>query len=100
MIGEMQSERNKATRALNRKYVASYKSTHGCLLCEEKHPSALDLHHIDPEIKDSALSQMLFNCKDKIDAEIAKCVVLCSNCHRKHHAGVDGYQNLTQKKLM
>lgn len=91
-IGIIQAERNKLTKASNRAYVAAYKESHGCLKCGESHPAALDLHHADPSVKDSAVSQMLYNCKEKIDTEIAKCVVLCSNCHRKHHAGVIGYE--------
>ena len=64
-----------------------------CLLCGyDKCPAALEFHHVDPSIKDSAVSQMLYNSKEKIEIEIAKCVVLCSNCHRKHHAGVEGYE--------
>lgn len=88
----VQAERNKVNRAANRKYVSDYKESHGCLKCGEKHPACLDLHHTDQSIKDSSVSQMLYNCKDKIDVEIAKCVVLCSNCHRKHHADVPGYE--------
>lgn len=35
-----------------------------CLLCGyDKCVAALDLHHIDPTVKDSAVSQMLYNCK-------------------------------------
>lgn len=83
---------NKRNRANNREFVRQYKAAIGCLFCPEKHEAALDLHHIDPSIKDSAVSQMLCNSKDKIEFEIAKCVVLCSNCHRKHHAGVEGYE--------
>lgn len=88
----LQVERNRFNRTANRDYVRAFKEKSGCMFCSEDPPSALDLHHIDPTVKDSAVSQMLYNCKEKIDKEIAKCVVLCSNCHRKHHAGVEGYE--------
>lgn len=88
----LQAKRNKYNRAANREYVSRYKSAKGCMFCGENHPIALDLHHLNPAMKDSAVSAMLYNCKARIDVEIQKCVVLCANCHRKHHAGVDGYE--------
>lgn len=87
-----QNESNKRNRKEKAAFVRAYKTSKGCLFCSENHEAALDLHHVDPSIKDSAVSQMLYNSLEKIETEIAKCVVLCSNCHRKHHAGVEGYE--------
>jgi hypothetical protein len=58
-----------------------------CRKCGEDHPACLDFHHRDPSTKlfnisRAVLSQM---SKVKILAEIAKCDVLCANCHRKAH---------------
>lgn len=58
----------------------------GCLKCSEKEPAALDFHHIKG--KDMLISQMRGRNRDKILEEIAKCVILCANCHRKVHAGL------------
>lgn len=63
----------------------------GCCIpkCEEKHPSCIDLHHVDPSEKDRNVSQLLYGgwSEKKVRAELSKCVPICSNCHRKHHAG-------------
>ncbi len=47
------------------------------------HPVAMDLHHLDPKIK-----EFNFNARrslQKIKAEVDKCVVLCAVCHRLRH---------------
>ena len=57
-----------------------------CNKCPETHPACLEFHHRDPSTK-------LFNIGEdygkhswkSILAEVAKCDVLCSNCHRKLH---------------
>jgi hypothetical protein len=48
-------------------------------------PACLDFHHQDRVSKDEAVSRMLTWSMDKIMHEISKCIVLCSNCHRKEH---------------
>lgn len=50
---------------------------------------ALDFHHLDPTKKDFNLSshKLTQSAEEKIKAELEKCVLLCSNCHRlTHHA--------------
>ena len=58
-----------------------------CSKCGETHPGCLDFHHRIPEEKSFALiaSQMGNRSWKTIETEIAKCDVLCSNCHRKLH---------------
>ena len=58
----------------------------GCALCSEKTPVALDFHHLDPTKKDNEVRRC--STQKKAREEIAKCVVLCANCHRKVHAGL------------
>jgi len=60
----------------------------GCVVCGEDDSSCLDFHHKDREQKDMAVSQMLGMNDQRLQDEIAKCIVLCSNCHRKGHADV------------
>jgi hypothetical protein len=59
----------------------------GCADCGERHPACLEWHHLDPREKDGTVSRMMQNCVrwEAILAEVKKCVVLCSNCHRKRH---------------
>lgn len=58
-----------------------------CVNCGETHPACLDFHHRNPKEKKFQLtaSQMGNRSWKTIEAEIAKCEVLCSNCHRKLH---------------
>ena len=51
--------------------------------CEENHPDVLDFHHInnDKEFNIAGADRPL----EVIKKEIGKCIVLCSNCHRKLH---------------
>lgn len=60
-----------------------------CTNCSESDLATLDFHHTDPSVKEGSVMQMLneFRSKDAILKEVAKCVVLCSNCHRKFHVG-------------
>lgn len=70
------------------KLMRRYKSFCGCKLCGEKEAVALDLHHTDPSGKDANPSNLTAGSRERLVAEIRKCVVLCSNCHRKVHAGI------------
>lgn len=88
---QRQNQSNKKNKSANRDYIRNYKVEKGCAICGENHPAVLDLHHLDPSIKDKAVSQMFHNSREKIEAEILKCIVLCSNCHRKHHYGDEKY---------
>jgi hypothetical protein len=58
-----------------------------CTKCQEDHPACLDFHHRDPSKKDMEIAKMAHGrCnKETILLEIAKCDILCSNCHRKYH---------------
>lgn len=67
--------------------IQEYKATQKCLCCKESDPVCLEFHHIDPNEKEFGIANGLGNNWDKILKEIEKCVVLCSNCHKKVHAG-------------
>lgn len=71
-------------------WFAGYKSHLKCLNCGEKTGACLDFHHLDSNEKDRSLSLSIKWGwgKNRIKKEIDKCVVLCSNCHRKLHAGL------------
>lgn len=84
---QLQRDRNKANREEKIAWFKEYKSQLKCARCEENHPACLDFHHLDPSLKETNICRMLWNgwSMDKIKEEIAKCSVLCSNCHRKLH---------------
>ena len=69
-----------------RQEIASWKSQRGCTICGETNSWVLDMHHLDPTKKESnpAQSATLKTFLKEVD----KCLLLCSNCHRKVHAGV------------
>ena len=65
------------------------KQQQGCAYCKEKDVVCLDFHHTETN-KDASVGNLINqrNSLASIIAEIQKCEVVCSNCHRKLHAGV------------
>ena len=68
-------------------YLDEIKIQSGCIRCGEDDPCCLSFHHVDPDIKLFSISDFASRTLNELDTEIAKCVVLCENCHRKFHAG-------------
>ncbi len=65
--------------------VAKIKLEKGCEVCGyNEHHAALDFDHIDPSTKSFGLANCSSRKWEKIEAEIAKCRVVCANCHRVH----------------
>ena len=63
-----------------------YKSGLHCARCPENHVACMDFHHINPEEKEYAVSDLVSNKMfTKAYKEIKKCIVLCANCHRRLH---------------
>lgn len=71
-------------RVAKREYVNNYKLERGCSVCGyNKCSAALELDHIDRTQKKFKLSDAQRKSWKSIYEEIAKCVVLCANCHRE-----------------
>lgn len=72
------------------KWFFEYKKGLKCSVCSESHPATIDFHHLDIKKKDNGISHLVYNgySIERIKQELAKCEVLCANCHRKAH-----YQN-------
>lgn len=70
-----------------RQWMLDKKNELFCIQCKENHPACLEFHHRDSDQKDFNISTAVANglSIDNIEKEIAKCDVLCSNCHRKLH---------------
>ncbi len=60
------------------------KSSKKCI-CGESRPICLDFHHRDGTIKVKEVSTMLRRSISIIEAEMAKCDLVCANCHMKAH---------------
>lgn len=65
----------------------NYKSSCKCFFCGQSFPQCLDFHHLDPSTKTYTVGEMARNgCSiKKIQTEIDKCIVVCSNDHRRLH---------------
>ncbi len=81
----MYSEVKRWRLALKAKIVAGFGGR--CAICGvSDEPSIYDCHHRDPKSKDFAVGSKIRRWPTVV-AELAKCVLLCANCHRKVHAG-------------
>ena len=63
----------------------------GCVCCGyNRCISALEFHHLNPKNKSFGLDVTKIGQinYDSFKKEAEKCVILCSNCHRKVHAGI------------
>jgi hypothetical protein len=70
-------------------FVNAYKAAKGCCVCGDKDPIVLDFHHLDPSKKKDSIALLINQRKplETVMKEIEKCVVICSNDHRRLHAG-------------
>jgi len=70
-----------------KKRLDELKAERGCYMCDEKDHRCLDFHHRDPEQKTAHISDLINRTIswEAIMAEVLKCDVMCSNCHRKLH---------------
>jgi hypothetical protein len=79
----------RSLEARNREWYQEYKKTLKCERCPETHPATLDFHHCGDKAYNVADMIKGFSIK-RIQEEIAKCSVLCRNCHAKeHHVSFD-----------
>lgn len=70
-------------------WVKNYKKSLKCEECGFSHYSCIHFHHKDPSKKIDSIGRMCGNkgySLEDIILEIAKCSVLCANCHFKIHA--------------
>ncbi|TFG94176.1 hypothetical protein E4H12_15640 [Candidatus Thorarchaeota archaeon] len=65
------------------------KGTLQCFFCGEDEAVCLEFHHRDPAEKDFTVSYAVRHYGwELLLKEIEKCTVVCSNCHKKLHAGL------------
>jgi len=74
-------------RRKRRAEFTEFKSTLCCTRCPENHPAALDFHHVVPNPANKKITELIRAGRFAFAMEEIKnkCIVLCSNCHRKHH---------------
>jgi hypothetical protein len=66
-------------------FITEYKLKHPCIRCGESDPVVLQFHHRDPKEKLANISQLKKYSFSLLSKEIAKCDVLCANCHLRLH---------------
>ena len=74
-----------ARRLRNRAYLLNYLREHRCAVCGEGDPVVLDFDHVRDKV-DHVTSIANASGGVNLAAELAKCQVLCANCHRRHTA--------------
>lgn len=77
-----------------------FKLCHPCITCGESDPVCLEFHHLSTKGKDFTIAHAKQRSWSKVLAEIQKCVVLCSNCHKKVHAGTISLNGDAQPRLV
>lgn len=86
---EQALNRRLAVRRYKEKHIRAFdawKRTLFCEQCGENDPDCLDLHHINPKEKDYSFAVLRGKpMNERFFNEVAKCIVLCANCHRKLH---------------
>ena len=70
-------------KAETRQWVHEQKALLGCSTCGEKDPVCLQYHHRDPAEKSFTIGTNLGRSRRALLREMAKCDVLCANCHWK-----------------
>jgi len=79
--------------------VTEYLLEHPCVDCGESNPIVLEFDHRDPTIKDSEVTRLIsYASWERVEAEMNKCDVVCSNCHRKRTAKQFGWRRWRQQE--
>lgn len=72
--------------SINKDIALQWKSKLYCVCCGESYTKCLDFHHLDPSEKEHDISGMISRYPlASIIKEAEKCIIVCSNCHRKIH---------------
>jgi predicted HNH restriction endonuclease len=77
-----QTERNKEIK----EFIHSLKTV--CVFCGELERVCLEFHHKNPAEKEFNIAGGYGYSREHIQKEVAKCICVCANCHRKIHAGI------------
>jgi hypothetical protein len=79
---------NERYRLKFRVFLWDYLTEHPCVVCNENDPIVLDFDHINPANKEFNIAETmkLQIGMVRLKKELAKCQVLCANCHRRRTA--------------
>ncbi len=84
---DRRNEINRETKRRLRTWFIDLKKKFSCERCGFSDYRALQFHHKNPAEKYMAVTSMVSRAvgRNRILSEIAKCEVLCANCHQIHH---------------
>ena len=74
-----------AIRRVRKRWLMSLLGNRCCLCGYDRCQAALEFHHVCG--KDHQISNFLQRKMVEVLAEVAKCVLICGNCHAEAHAG-------------
>lgn len=81
---EIYLEKKKLFGRRTQEQVNRFKAEKGCIDCPERDPRCLDMDHLDPLTKVGNVGKLARDWSfERLKTELDKCVVRCSNCHRK-----------------
>ena len=88
---QVQPKPSRHHKAKLKKFILQFKTGKKCSMCSETHPACLSFHHKDPKTKlfCVAESPRLGLTIQQVMDEIAKCELICHNCHSKLHWNED-----------
>lgn len=101
----MNNYESQKLRGIKRKYEAILSRGAKCEKCGyNKNISALEFHHLDPNLKEYQIDSRRFSNTsiDKLEQELNKCILLCANCHRELHypeLTLDNISNIIDSKI-
>lgn len=76
----------KTTRSKRINLIKSIKVL-GCSICNEKFPDCIEFHHLMNKVDNISLLIRTASLED-VFKEMNKCILVCSNCHKKIHGNV------------
>jgi len=57
-----------------------------CFICKQVYSwYVYDFHHLNPKEKEYNISYLYRQPQEILDQELAKCILVCANCHREIH---------------
>lgn len=84
----------------NKIFIYNYFSTHPCVDCGETDPVVLEFDHQRDKLGDISTMVGTGVSIGKIEAEIAKCEVVCANCHRRRTSKSLGWYTYIDNELI
>jgi len=88
----------KRGREVKRRFICEYLFKHPCVDCGEKDLVVLEFDHVKGTKKESICRIIQKGSMSRLSKEIKKCVVRCSNCHRRRHAKANGFYRSIAKE--